>query len=176
MNNSILVDSLPWQQTLPRTFMMERNRPQKLLLVCSSGGHFYQLFSLQDFWKNYSRVWVTFNQEDTFFRLGEEKLYWAYAPTNRNLKNFFLNLILAWNIISQEKPDMIISTGAGVAVPFIFIGRLLQCKTIYIESLTRVKEISLTGKIIYPFVDHFLVQWEELSKRYQRAEFVGRVL
>lgn len=156
--------------------LQPKTAEKKLLLVCSSGGHFYQLFSLQDFWKDYSRAWITFKQEDTLFRLNEETVYWAYSPTNRNVKNLVRNFFLAWKIIAKERPDMIVSTGAGVAVPFLCVGKLFGCKTIYIESLTRVQEISLTGKIIYFLVDHFLVQWKELQEKYHRAKFAGRVL
>jgi beta-1,4-N-acetylglucosaminyltransferase len=148
----------------------------KLLLVCSSGGHFYQLFSLRDFWKEYTRCWVTFKMDDTIFRLTNERIYWANHPTNRNLKNLIKNFFLAWKVIAREKPDLIISTGAGVAVPFLYIGRLFGCKTIYIESLTRINQMSLTGMMVYPLVDDFLVQWREMSKKYNRARFAGRVL
>ena len=44
---------------------------------------------------------------------------------------------------------------------------------IYIESFARVYNLSLTGKLLYPFVDRFLVQWPELSNRLQRAEYRG---
>ena len=153
-----------------------QEKKTKLLLVCSSGGHFYQLFSLRDFWKEYVRCWVTFKKDDTVFRLTNERIYWAHEPTNRNLKNFFKNLVLAWKVISREKPNLIISTGPGVAVPFIYIGRLFGCKTIYIESLTRIHQMSLTGMMVYPLVNDFLVQWREMSRKYNRAKFAGRVL
>ena len=38
-----------------------------------------------------------------------------------------------------------------------------------------VKELSLSGKIIYPFADLFLVQWKELSKKYKKAVYGGSV-
>jgi len=155
---------------------IRKEKKTKLLLVCSSGGHFYQLFSLRDFWKEYARCWVTFKKDDTIFRLTNERIYWAHEPTNRNLKNLIRNLFLAWKVIAREKPDLIISTGAGVAVPFIYVGRLFRCKTIYIESLTRIHQMSLTGMMVYPLVDDFLVQWREMSRKYNRARFAGRVL
>jgi beta-1,4-N-acetylglucosaminyltransferase len=44
---------------------------------------------------------------------------------------------------------------------------------IYIESFARVETLSLTGKLLYPFVDRFLVQWPELSKKLGQAEYKG---
>lgn len=148
----------------------------KVGLICSSGGHFFQLYLLREYWEEFDRFWVTFLGSDTKNLLEGEKTYWAYSPTNRNIKNFFRNLYLAINIIRKEKPDVIISTGAGVAVPFLCLGRLLGKKTIYIESLTRIRDISLSGKLVYPVVDTLLVQWEELGKKYKKAKFVGQVI
>ncbi len=148
----------------------------KVLLVCSSGGHFRQLYSLKEYWKRLPRIWVTFDSSDTKTVLSNESYYWAYSPTNRNIKNLFRNVFLALRILKKEKPDLLISTGAGVAVPFIYIAKLFGIETIYIESLTRVEDLSLTGKLIYPVVDHMFVQWLELANKYKKANFQGRVI
>ncbi|KAG5456241.1 MAG: UDP-N-acetylglucosamine transferase subunit ALG14 [Olpidium bornovanus] len=44
---------------------------------------------------------------------------------------------------------------------------------IYVESLARVRSLSLSGKILYPWADRFIVQWEPLAQRYQETEFYG---
>jgi len=148
----------------------------KLCLVCSSGGHFLELCFLKELWQEYDRFWITFPHRDTQSVLKNEKKYWAYCPTNRNLKNFVKNLFLAYKLLRKEKPDVIISTGAGVAVPFILLGKLLKIKTIYLESITRINQVSLSGRLIYPFADKFLVQWPELVKKYIKAEYHGQVI
>jgi len=148
----------------------------KICLVCSAGGHFYELHSLNSVWRGHSRFWVTFNKEDTQYLLQGEKKYWAFAPTNRNPKNFIRNFFLAAKILVKEKPDAIVSTGAGVAVPFFYFGWLTRRRTIYIESMTRVTNLSLTGRLVYPVARHFLVQWPELAELYPRARFKGQVL
>ncbi|KPJ65845.1 MAG: hypothetical protein AMJ43_09865 [Coxiella sp. DG_40] len=148
----------------------------KICLVCSSGGHFFTLRSLQELWNRYDRFWVTFPAADTKFFLRTEKAYWAYYPTNRNIKNFIKNLFLAFKILQEQKPDVIISTGAGVAVPFMYMGKILRIKTIYIESLTRIETFSLSGKLAYPVVDCMLVQWPELASKYKRAIYRGQVI
>lgn len=167
----------------------------KLCLVCSSGGHFFQLYLLKDFWKEHDRFWVTFLEKihvplmydekiftsrlprkiDTAF-VSNEKFCDAYHPTNRSIINFIRNLFLAFKILRKERPDVIISTGAGVGVPFIYTGRLLKIKTIFIESATRVNGLSLSGRLVYPAVGHFIVQWPELAEKYPKAKFAGRVI
>jgi len=148
----------------------------KICLVCSSGGHFSQLYSLRKFWEEFEHFWVTFPGRDTTSLLRNEKTYWAYYPTNRNIKNLIKNKSLAIKILKKKKPDIVISTGAGVSVPFIYIAKLLRIKTIYIESLTRINGLSLSAKLVYPVVDHLIVQWPELENRYGKAKFVGQVI
>jgi len=148
----------------------------KICLVCSSGGHFFELHSLKKFWSQHEHFWVTFLKEDTRYLLQKEKVYWAYQPTNRNVKNLFKNFFLAWRILRREKPDIVISTGAGVGVPFLYLARFFKKKTIYIESMTRINELSLSGKLVYVIANHFFVQWPELSNKYKKARFKGQVI
>lgn len=148
----------------------------KIVLVCSSGGHFLQLYSLKDFWEDIEHFWVTFDMQDTRVLLNKEKVFYAFSPTNRNIKNLIKNIFLGIEILRQEKPQIVISTGAGVAVPFIYIAKILGIKTIYIESITRVNQLSLSGKLVYPVVDNLLVQWPELTKSYKKSKFVGQVI
>lgn len=62
---------------------------------------------------------MTFKTSTTSKELQEEKVYWAFNPTNRNFLNLLRNLALAWKIVHSERPDLILTTGAGVAIPFI---------------------------------------------------------
>jgi len=148
----------------------------KIAIVCSTGGHLFQLYILKDWWKKYERFWVTFRKEDALSMLKEEKKYWAYYPTTRNLWNLIRNTILAWRILRKEKPDIIVSTGAGVAVPFFWLGKLFGAKTIFIEVYDRIDSPTLTGKLVYPVTDRFLLQWESQKKFYPRGIVVGEML
>ena len=154
----------------------DKDRDHKLCLVCSSGGHLFQLNSLQPFWGNKNRVWISFTTQDATAILRNERVHWAHYPTNRNIGNLARNLWLAFKILRAERPTVVVSTGAGVGVPFLVLGRLMGIRTVYIESITRSEELSLTGRLVYRFVDRFLVQWPDLADRYARAEFRGQVL
>lgn len=150
-------------------------KKRKILLVCSAGGHFFELYLLKELWIEYDRIWVTHPGQDTEYLLRNEKIYMGYSPTRRNIKNFIRNLFLAVYILWKEKPDVIFSTGAAVGVPFIYAGKVFRCQTVFIELLTRVDSLSLSGKLVYPFVDHFMVQWPELTKKYKKSQFKGRI-
>ena len=105
----------------------------KVCLVGSSGGHLTHLYMLKPFWQNKDRFWVTFDKEDARSKLKDEKMYGCHYPTNRNLKNLIKNTFLAIKVLRKERPDVIISSGAAVAVPFFYIGKLMGAKLIYIE-------------------------------------------
>ena len=147
----------------------------KVCLVGSSGGHLSHLKLLQSYWEDKDRFWVTFDKEDARSILETEKVYSCHYPTNRNIKNLLKNTILAFKVLRQEKPDLIISSGAAIAVPFFYIGKLYGAKTVYIEVFDRINSPTLTGKLVYPVTDKFFVQWEEMKKVYPKAVNLGSI-
>lgn len=147
----------------------------KICLVGSSGGHLAHLNMLKHFWSREDRFWVTFDKEDARSILKDEKMYPCYFPTNRNLKNLIKNTFLAIRILRKERPDIIISSGAAVAVPFFYLGKLFGAKTVYIEVFDRIDKPTVTGKLVYPVTDKFIVQWEEMKKVYPKAINLGSI-
>lgn len=147
----------------------------KVCLVGSSGGHLTHLYMLKPFWKNKDRFWVTFDKEDARSILKDEKMYPCYYPTNRNIFNLIRNTFLAIKILLKEKPDLIISSGAAVAVPFFGFGKLMGAKLIYIEVFDRIDKPTVTGKLVYPIADRFIVEWDEMKKVYPKAVNFGSI-
>ena len=147
----------------------------KVCLVGSSGGHLTHLYMLKPFWENKKRFWVTFDKEDARSLLNGEKVYPCYYPTNRNIKNLIRNTVVAWKVLHKEKPDLIISSGAAVSVPFFYLGKLFCSKLIYIEVFDRIDKPTLSGRLVYPIVDKFIVQWEEQKEVYKKAINLGSI-
>lgn len=147
----------------------------KICLVGSSGGHLTHLYMLKPFWNDKERFWVTFDKEDARSLLKDEKMYPCYYPTNRNIKNLIKNTMLAIKVLRKEKPDLIVSSGAAVAVPFFYLGKIFGAKTIYIEVFDRIDKPTLTGKLVYPVADNIIVQWEEMKKVYPKAVNFGSI-
>lgn len=147
----------------------------KICLVSSSGGHLTHLYMLKPFWENKERFWVTFDKQDARSLLQNEKMYSCYYPTNRNIKNLIRNICVAWKVLKKEKPDLIISSGAAVAVPFFYLGKLFGAKLIYIEVFDRIDKPTMSGKLVYPIVDLFVVEWEEMKKVYPKAINLGSI-
>lgn len=147
----------------------------KVCLVGSSGGHLTHLYMLKPFWKNKNSFWVTFDKEDAKSLLENEKVYPCYYPTNRSIKALIKNLKVAYKVLKKEKPDLIISSGAAVAVPFFYIGKIMGAKLIYIEVFDRLDKPTMTGRMVYPITDKFIVQWEEQRKVYKKAINLGSI-
>lgn len=145
----------------------------KVCLVGSSGGHLTHLYMLKPFWQDKERFWVTFDKADAQSILAGEQMIPCFYPTNRNLKNLIRNTRLAWKVLRKEKPDVIISSGAAVAVPFFYLGKLFGAKTVYIEVFDRIDGPTLTGKLVHPIADLFIVQWEEMEQVYRKAINLG---
>lgn len=147
----------------------------KVCLVGSSGGHLTHLYMLKPFWKDKERFWVTFDKEDAKSLLNGEKIFPCYFPTNRSLKALLINTKIAYKILKQERPDIIVSSGAAVAVPFFYLGKLFGAKLVYIEVFDRIDKSTMTGKMVYPITDLFIVQWEEMKKVYPKAINFGSI-
>jgi beta-1,4-N-acetylglucosaminyltransferase len=148
----------------------------KVCLVSSSGGHLFHLHLMRTFWKKYDRIWVASKKEDALHLIKDERVYWAYFPTPRNVKNLLRNTLLAWRVLRRERPDVIVSAGSAVAVPFFYIGKVLGCTLVFIEVYDRISTSTLTGKLVYPIADLFVVQWEEQRKFYPRGILLGQIL
>jgi UDP-N-acetylglucosamine:LPS N-acetylglucosamine transferase len=146
------------------------------MLVASSGGHLAQLVALQPWWAERRRIWVTFDTPDAQSQLLREEVVWAFHPTTRNLRNLLRNFWLAFRIVPRLRPDVVVSTGAGVAFPFFVAAWLRRIPTVYVEVYDRIDSRTLTGRLCRPFTTLFCVQWEEQLDLYRDAQLIGELL
>ena len=147
-----------------------------IALVGSSGGHLSHLLALRDWWSRYDRFWVTFEKPDAVSHLAEERVYWCRYPTNRHLPNLMRNSIQAVQVLARERPDLIVSSGAGAALPYYGFARAFGAKTAFIEVVDRIDSATLTGRLVYRLTDLFVVQWESQRRFYPKALLVGELL
>lgn len=149
----------------------------KLCFVSSSGGHWEELMCLKKLMDQHQSFYVT----EYGGQLEDSKLSPIYGvkKIDRGEKHFLIHFAAlffrSFKIFLKEKPDVIITTGALVAYPICLIAKMYRKRIIYIESFARVNSKSLTGKLIYPISDLFLVQWEEMLRLYPKAKYVGGI-
>jgi beta-1,4-N-acetylglucosaminyltransferase len=155
----------------------ENHRPAEVLLVCTGGGHLLQLWSLRDAWAGYSHAWVVASHEgsDVTSLLEDERVYRAHPRAARSIKKLFLNLLLALRLLHRLRPSVIVTTGAAVAVPFAWLGRLRGARVVWVESLARAEKPSLSCRLVAPIADQMYVQWPELVAKVRHARYAGTV-
>lgn len=150
---------------------------RRVCIVCSSGGHLAQLHCLDAWWKGHERFWVSFDKPDAVSMLAGERVYWGHHPTNRNLKNLLKNTVMAVRVLARERPELIVSNGAGIAVPYFWVGKLLfGAKTVYVEVYDRIDSPTLTARLVHPVLDQMVAQWEDQRAFYPEAVVLGAVL
>lgn len=148
----------------------------KLILAASSGGHFSTMSSLEAFWQQHDRVWVTDLKADTAkLKEIDEQVVWLPYQGPRDFWAFLCNIPATFKILAREQPDIVISTGPSIAVNFAIAAKLMGIHFIYVESISRQHDLSLSGQLVYRLADEFYVQWPELCRKYPKVTFAGHV-
>lgn len=93
----------------------------------------------------------------------------------RNPFSWIIGAVLSAHAAFMERPDVVITTGAGIVVFFCVFAKLFGAKLIFIESMARVESPTLTARFLYPFSDLFIVQWPDLLNYFPKAKFLGRL-
>jgi len=150
-------------------------KKKKICFISSTGGHFEQLMQLKQVMSEYNHYYVL-PRSDSFKTLGGKK-YLLLGFSKKNIlitlctyAVLFLQQLL---VFVKERPDVVITTGAGFVIPTCLYAHFFGKKMIYIESFARMKTINRTGKLLYKYADLFIVQWEELLEYYPKAIYGG---
>lgn len=157
----------------------------KICLECAEGGHLDEMLNIIEAFNGNDIFFITTKAPSTHGLSDDFKVYYTRRQYETHTKlaiyfrELFLMIKLVFNIfiiLLKENPKLIVSTGGGSTIPLFYWGKILGIKVMYIESLARVNNPSLTGRIVYPITDIFLVQWESMLKFYKKAKFWGRAL
>lgn len=145
----------------------------RLCVVSSVGGHLREVLELAPAWQGAAVSFIV--NDRTEFPLPGPTYRIAHAE--RDLRVLW-NLGEAARIFCREptgRPDVILSAGAGPAVPVALLGRLLGAAVVMVESFSAVERPSLTGRLLYPLTPHFFYQWPTLIRFYPRGRYAGPV-
>ncbi len=150
---------------------------KKIGFVASSGGHWEELLCLKEVADRNDAFFVTEKGVQADADVPGRIYYFSQINRREPLFAFHFAWVClrALQIVLKERPDAVIATGALLSFPFCLCAKLCGKKVIYIESIARVQEASLTGKLVSGFADLFFVQWESLLSRYPKAVYAGRV-
>lgn len=157
----------------------------KIGIITSSGGHLTEALSTIEAFQGHEVFLVVHNfpslkelQLEEIEKIYRLRIILGYSSAIGVFLTALVNVFQFIRIFLIERPAVLFSTGAEIALPAFYIGKVLfRTRLIFLETLTRVKGLSRTGKLIYPIADLFLVQWPELlSKTRPKAMYRGRLI
>lgn len=158
----------------------------KICISCGSGGHLSQILEIMDAFEGHEYFFVLVASEVTE-NIDLGKVIYIKKPPkplkflNINLHKiqlimYYLSLVPSTFRILKERPNVILGHGGEASLILFYLGKIFRIKLIYIETVERIKELSGTGKLVYPLTDLFIVQSKELQKKYEKSVYWGKII
>ncbi len=150
---------------------MKRN----VLFISSTGGHLDELMQLKALFDKYNYHIITEKTKSNIKLKDKYQDRIGFLVYGTKLHKFSYIFKLLYNSFKslyyyiKIHPDYIITTGTHTAGPMCCIGKILGSKIIYIETFANINTKTSTGRLIYHFADHFIVQWPSMKKLYPKA-------
>ena len=141
----------------------ESAKPKRIIAVSSGGGHWVQLLRLRPAFAEHAVTYVTVNRAYEQDVAGE-RLRVVLDATRWNKVRLVISTLQILHILLTERPHVVISTGAAPGYLAIRLGKLLGSRTVWIDSIANVEELSLSGQKVGPYADLWLTQWPELAR------------
>ena len=151
----------------------------RVIFTSSAGGHFSELCELKELMERYNSFLITEDHEmmQDYKKKNKSRSWYMPAGTKEHLFkflcNFPINIFKSFKAYLKVKPDLVIATGAHTTVPICYIAKMFGKKVIFIETFANITTKTLSGKLVYPIADLFLVQWEDMLKLYPKAKYRG---
>ncbi|KAM7444664.1 UDP-N-acetylglucosamine transferase subunit [Porites harrisoni] len=182
---------------------LDKRKSVKVMVVAGSGGHTTEMMRLLGSLSSYyqPRIYIvaetdkmsvekitSFEKEKT--NRGSSEFKVLRIPRSREVRQSWLStifttfnaIIFSFPVVFREKPDLLLCNGPGTCIPIFLAAFALKVTgvrdviIVFVESICRVKTLSLSGKIMYHFADHFLVQWKQLQVNFPKARYLGRLV
>jgi len=154
---------------------------KKVLFISSTGGHLNELMQLSPLFNKYNYHIITekdkstqslkqkYNKKISYLEYGSRKKIITYPFI------FLFNCFKSLYYYIKIRPKYIVTTGTHTAVPICYLGKLFGSKIIFIETFANIDTKTLSGKLVYPIANLFIVQWEEMTKLYPKAIYGGSI-
>lgn len=147
---------------------------KKILALSSGGGHWVQLLRLRPAFEGHDVVYATVSRHyrndvgESSFRVVPDATRW------HKFSLFRAAVGISWLLV-RERPDIVISTGAAPGYFALRVARWVGAKTVWVDSIANVEELSLSGQKIGKHADLWLTQWPHLAST-DGPQFRGSVL
>ncbi|MEA5017671.1 MAG: PssD/Cps14F family polysaccharide biosynthesis glycosyltransferase [Erysipelotrichaceae bacterium] len=151
----------------------------KVLFIASTGGHLSELLQLKPMFNDFDyhlvteKTKMTIDMKEQYGKRIDYLIFGSKDHLFSYIFKFSFNCLKSLWLYIKIKPKFIITTGTHTAVPICYIAKLFKTKIIYIETFANIETKTMTGKMIYPIADLFIVQWESMLKLYPKAIYKG---
>lgn len=164
--------------------MTNRNRRRKTLCIVSGGGHLEEAIECFDAFADTNLVVAVYRHRGEMATFTHPQVSHVHLVSLFGARGLLLYLSLIVNLLEfvwiflRERPDILFSTGSEIAIgPFIMGKIFWRTRNIYIETVTRIRECTVTAHWLYRWSDLFLVQWPHQVRMFgPKARHEGRVL
>lgn len=155
--------------------MARRRRQPRVHLIASLGGHLELLVHVREAYRDFDRVWITSPGVRADGLRAEGETVQELPRLDRGTLS--VSTVLAGiKLALRERPRLVVTTGAGLAVPFSLVARLLGSRLVMVETMTRVTSASITGRLLGAVGNNLIVQWPEAAARTKKAEACAPIL
>ena len=151
---------------------------KKVMFISSTGGHLSEMLELADLFKYYDTTLITEKTKSNLYLKDKyQNVYYLVYGTKSHLLpyifQFTYNVFKSFYLFFKIKPEVVVTTGTHTAVSMCYIAKLFRKKVIFIETLANRDTKTVSGRLVYPIADYFLVQWESMLKLYPKAIYSG---
>ena len=155
---------------------MGKNKKMNICLAASAGGHLSQLLKLSDSWKGCDVFCVTTSKVVKNELQAHGKVYIVRECNRKHPLRLMKTMLQCARIIIRQRPFMVISTGAAVGCITCFLAKITGARIVWIDSITNIEKLSLSGRMVRLIADLFLVQWPGLTQKYTDVEYAGALI
>ena len=152
---------------------------KRVMFIASTGGHLQELLQLKGMFKDYNYSLITEKTKSKLYLKEEygKRVKFLLYGTKHNILIYpfklLINCFISLFYYFKFRPDYIVTTGVHTAGPMCCIGKIFGSKIIYIETFANIVTKTVTGRMLYPISDKFIVQWESMKELYPKADFGG---
>ena len=136
---------------------------KKILAISSGGGHWVELIRIASAFEGHD---VAFATVDIAYQceVSSARFYTVQDVTRWNKLRWLHTLAQLMWILLRERPDVVISTGALPGYFSLRLAKWFGARTIWLDSIANVEELSMSGQKIGKHADLWLTQWPHLAK------------
>ena len=151
---------------------------KRVLFISSTGGHLNELLQLKSTMKKHDSYLITEKTKSTIDLKNEfkNKIYYMKYGSKSQLSYIYIypyNCLKTIYYFFKIRPSVIVTTGAHTSVFMCYLAKLFRKKVIYIETFANIHSKSMSGKLVYPIADVFIVQWKSMLDIYPKAVYGG---